>query len=263
MSYDVSEKIKENFANIIYDEVKYGIVTSLDWYGSLNLKKLAELVGRPETTTIRYIKQLLEEGLIDVDAEKTAISWGKYYRLSKAAQKLTEERNTLRENRQEEVMKELLEYRSRSEEEAIDLFRKQILAKEDLEQVAFDLKNILNFTHNAENIIANEFATKLDQLIKLKEEKSIDYLEKNLIIEPGDIMNYTERIQFTKYKDMIEFYEIFAKFVIGIKSLKDKIQKEIDSEKIPEDKIKIMNIHIFMGSNEFNHYLKEEKKENP
>ena len=64
---EISNEIKKSYDEAIYDEVKYGILIALEFYKSLNLKKLAEILDRPKTTTLRYLKNLLNEGLIILD----------------------------------------------------------------------------------------------------------------------------------------------------------------------------------------------------
>ncbi|MHA1356118.1 MAG: hypothetical protein ACTSR1_13185 [Candidatus Heimdallarchaeota archaeon] len=46
----IPEQIREKFIETLYDEVKFGIINAIDFYESVNLKRLAVLVGRPETT---------------------------------------------------------------------------------------------------------------------------------------------------------------------------------------------------------------------
>ncbi|MHA1433759.1 MAG: hypothetical protein ACTSO7_07940 [Candidatus Heimdallarchaeota archaeon] len=94
----IPEQIREKFIETFYDEVKFGILNAIDFYDSVNLKRLAVLVGRPETTTIRHIKKLLDEKLITIDAEKTAKEWGKFYKLSEPVRLLFDERKNRIQN---------------------------------------------------------------------------------------------------------------------------------------------------------------------
>ncbi|MCY3413894.1 MAG: hypothetical protein INQ03_19780 [Candidatus Heimdallarchaeota archaeon] len=58
----------------------------------MNLKALAKYTGMKETTTLNYIKQLLQDDIIEIDSKATASSRGKYYRLTSLATKLLKER---------------------------------------------------------------------------------------------------------------------------------------------------------------------------
>ncbi len=252
--------INEKYEEAISDDVKFGIITALEIYEPLNLKKLSQLVGRPETTTIRYLKQLLSDELIDVDAETTATSWGKYYKLSKSVRKITDKIREEQEKREVEVFTELLNYREKTEEETRDLFIKEILTKGNLSKLQMDIKKRLNLLHNIQNLIINDFAVVLNDLEELIQKKGKDYLRKNLVLNPADILLNTESIQFSKSKHLVKFYEIYAKFQIALTEFKKNIKEELLKEKIPDNEKQTLNLHIFMGTNEFKYYLKDQEK---
>ncbi|HUT80592.1 MAG TPA: hypothetical protein VMZ29_05245 [Candidatus Bathyarchaeia archaeon] len=257
---EIPKEMTEKYEDIVYDEVKFGIITALQLYEPLNLKKLSLLVGRPETTTIRYLKQLLTDGLIDVDAETTATSWGKFYKLSKFIRKITDKKQEEEEMRNVEVLKEILLYRERTEEDAREFFLNEILTKENLPRLQLEVKNRMTLLHNIQNLIINDFAVALNILEELKKKKGKDYLRKNLVIEPADILLNTEIIQFSKTKHLIKFYEIFAKFQIDLTEFKKNLKEELIKEKVPDDQKQTLNLHIFMGTNEFKYYLRDEEK---
>ncbi|MBN1328390.1 MAG: hypothetical protein JXA54_02845 [Candidatus Heimdallarchaeota archaeon] len=257
---EIPANIQEKYENAINDEVKFGIITALQFYEPLNLKKLSQLVGRPETTTIRYLKQLLAEELIDVDAETTATSWGKFYKLSKFVKKITNRKQEEQESREIEVLKELLNYREKTEEETRELFIREILTKENLSKLQLDIKNRMNLLHNIQNMIINDFSVALNDLDELIKKKGKDYLKKNLVIDPADILLTTDSIQFSKSKHLVKFYEMFAKFQIELTEFKRNLREELLKEKIPDNEKQTMNLHIFMGTNEFKYYLKDQEK---
>jgi len=256
----VSEELKQKFEDTIYDEVKYGIITALQWYGSANLKKLSQLVDRPETTTLRYLKQLLAENLIDVDAEKTATSWGKFYRLSDEARVLVNINREKMSQREEKVMTELMKHRGKSEEETRQLLIHEILNKENPEKVVLGLKSNLAIIHNIQKVIVNDFISNYSELEELIHDKGKDFLKENLIIEPADILLTTDYIHYNKAQHLFRFYEAFIKFQIDLIQMKKDLDEEMARENVPEDQRKLLSLHLFMGASEFKFQLKDEKK---
>jgi hypothetical protein len=83
--------MNENFSEepldiLLADENKIVIVFLLYMFGSLNLKMIAKLLDRTEPPILRWIKMMLDEGLIIIDVEATEKSRGKFYKLSKNAE---------------------------------------------------------------------------------------------------------------------------------------------------------------------------------
>lgn len=81
--------LRERIFNL---DIGLGVVISLHINQSMNLKMIAKFVGARETTTLNQVKQLLQEGIIVLDSERTATSRGKFYMLpsrTKAALRAT------------------------------------------------------------------------------------------------------------------------------------------------------------------------------
>lgn len=255
----ISEEFKEKYEKIIFDEVKYGIFTALELYKSLNLKKLAQLVGRPETTTIRYIKLLLSDGLIDIDAAKTAISWGKFYCLSKEAKILADEVAKQRLEREKQTLAQVMKLRGKSEEEIQRMYVKDLLSKKNLETLGEIVKSQLAFKHNVENFTANELYSSLEKFQELLSNKGRDYLEENLVLEPTEIVSTSCSVPLTKGSHVLRIYEINLRLQSDLMKLKEELEKEMDEENVPEEKRTIMNLHFFFGTMDFRFSLKDEK----
>ncbi|RMG39646.1 MAG: transcriptional regulator [Methanobacteriota archaeon] len=75
----------EEFRNIVLTETTSQIFITLLLYDTLNLKELAALTNKLETTTLHQIRKLLKQGIIEVDAEKSARMRGKFYRVTEQA----------------------------------------------------------------------------------------------------------------------------------------------------------------------------------
>ncbi|NHJ32193.1 MAG: helix-turn-helix transcriptional regulator [Asgard group archaeon] len=250
--------IVEKLEKLVYDEVRFGILITLRFYGSLNLKKIAQLIGKPETTTIRHLKQLLEEGLIDIDAEKTASSWGKFYCMTKAVKAIVEKEDAELQKREQEIAKELADYKNMTEDKLQEVFIREITSKESLEETALRIKYSINFSANVQNMIINSFIEASKKINKLKEEKGVEYIRKNLFLDPADVNTTTLFIKYSKAKHVMALVEKFVDFHREFHQLQRDILKEMDEENVPEDKRKIHLVDLFMGTTEFTYKIKDE-----
>jgi DNA-binding Lrp family transcriptional regulator len=252
-----TNELKEIYDNLIYDEIKFGIITALQWNETLNLKKIAQMIRKPETTTIRYLKQLLEDGLLDIDAEKTATSWGKFYRLSAAVNELYEEQKKESEIKERELAEELMGYRDASEEELLQVFTKSIVSKDNLDRLSIEAKQSLNFIHKIQNMIINNFSIKAEELLSLIKKHGKEYLEKNLTVKPADILLTRANIKYSSAKHIMMFLELFYKTHIEFQQLEEKIKQDMEQENVPEIEMNTFFCNLFMGSIEFEHKMKE------
>jgi hypothetical protein len=76
------EKKMSKMEDIFQHKITSGIIFCLYIFGSLNLKDLTVLLGQSKTSTLRYLKEILESDMIEIDQVKTAKNWGKFYRLT-------------------------------------------------------------------------------------------------------------------------------------------------------------------------------------
>ncbi len=255
---EIDPEIEKRLENIVYDEASFGILITLRFYGSLNLKKIAQLIGKPETTTIRHLKHLLEENLIDIDAGKTASSWGKFYCLTEPVKAIIAKDDLELQRREEEIAKELENYKNMTEEQLQEIFIREITSKKSLEQIALRIKYGINFNFNIQKMIINSFIEASNQLSKIREEKGIDYIQKNLILDPADINTTTLFIEYSKAKHVLAIIEKFIEFHREIYKLQRDILKELDEEKVPEEERKLHFVEIFLGTTEFSYKLRDE-----
>ena len=253
----IDEEIRKKYESLLYYEEKYGIFTALQWYESLNLKKIAQIVGRPETTTIRYLKQLVDDGLIDIDVEKTATSWGKFYKLSTSAKNLYEEEKKEMEMQAERYSEEFKNFEKSSEEELTQRITNIVLSKENMNKLSTEIKQMIHFTSNIQHMIVNNFIFTLNELNNLIDKKGLPYLKENLLIDPGDITQQNFTIRYSTTKHLIKILAIYLNIRTIIKKLEEEINRDLVKEKVPENKIKTYIINLFMGSTEFTYKLKK------
>ncbi|GAJ19685.1 unnamed protein product, partial [marine sediment metagenome] len=134
----------------------------------------------------------------------------------------------------------------------------EITSKESLEQTALRVKYGINFDYNMQKMIVNNFIEASNGLNKIKEEKGIEYLEKNLLLDPADINTTTLFVKYSKAKHVLAIVEKFVEFHKSIHKLQRELIEEMDKEKIPEDERKIHYVGLFMGTTDFTYKIKEE-----
>lgn len=86
------ESRKAEISEVLTSETKLGILFSLQFFESLNLKQIAEIVGIKEPSAFEHIKgrgkKIDERGLLDlglIEEDWSQKSRGKYYKLTKLA----------------------------------------------------------------------------------------------------------------------------------------------------------------------------------
>lgn len=252
------EEIRKSYNELVYDEVKFAIVTAIQYYSSLNLKKMSELIGRPETTTIRYVKKLLEDELIVIDVEKTATDWGKFYRLSDFANELIAKRNLDIDERIDWVQKEASKHDFENEDEVRDFFMRALLSKENLVYDAKSARQSLSISNNIQKMIANEFGARIEDLNDLIKNKGKEYLLNNVSIKPSDIEIYNITLKVHSMKQLMKLIEVQFKSVQEIERLKHEFEEEAKKDNIPEDDQQLFFFYSFLGSMEFNYIIKNE-----
>lgn len=75
----------EEFRAAVMTESSSLIFITLLLHDSLNLKELAAITNKLETTTLHQVKKLLKMGIIEIDSVKSASRRGKFYKVSDEA----------------------------------------------------------------------------------------------------------------------------------------------------------------------------------
>ncbi|MHA1866059.1 MAG: winged helix-turn-helix transcriptional regulator [Candidatus Heimdallarchaeaceae archaeon] len=248
---DDKKKIKEKEEKYekmwVDDPNKFAIITALSWYGSLNLKKLSSLIGKPETTTLRYLKQLLDENMIEVDAEKTASSWGKFYKLDEYIASLYRKNIENYVKEESDFDKKLKKYSELSEKEIELEVLEKLLKSEGDKSFSQSFKQYLLFIHNIETSITNEL---IDIELKTKEilkKKGMDYLKEHFNYPRSETSLIVRTIKLSKFSHAIKLAETVRDFYRKITDLQKEFLKEMDEEGVPEEERSIQFISTFLG----------------
>ena len=252
----ITEDRRLEIEDLLSNEIKFGIVSVIIWMGSSNLKKIAQFIDKPESTTIRHIKQLLEEGILDLDSEKTKKDWGTFYTLSQDMNEVIRLNNQENEKRQESVIKAFSEFQKMSEEELNKQFTELLFARKDIPKLTRDLKQSLSFIHTLQNVITNLFERQVISLIEIIDEKGLDEVKKNIIISPTDISLFSHNLTIAKPHHLIRYYDIILRYDNEMQKLKAELEKEMKDEKIPEEERFQQHFHLFTGSTNFRYRFK-------
>lgn len=68
--------------DLLHDEMYFGIISAIQFFGPLNLKILAKVYKKSEATTLRKIKDLEAREYLQPDKETSSQRWGKFYKLT-------------------------------------------------------------------------------------------------------------------------------------------------------------------------------------
>lgn len=273
------EKIKENFFSLVEDEVEYGIVIALNWYESLNLKKLAIMLNKPESTTLRYIRKLKVKEIIVFDSEKSGDSWGKFYKLSPSVKQIYDEYMQSFDEQVEQITSDL---KNLSTEEDLERYVVNgILKEEKLEEIPL-LKRYFHFISNLQNVMLNEAINKIEEFNKRleeeenkgieekKEKKDIDIEEEKkknrdrliqrVSLSPMDISIYVNSLKISKWSHIFKINDLIFSFMKELEQLKNEIEEEMNNENVPEEKRTTQFVNIFTGNLDISYEIKEEEK---
>ena len=243
------KQLQESFVKLHENEIQFSIVTCLAWYGSLNLRQISHLIGKPEPTTYRYARQLLDEGLIILDNEMSTAKRGKYYVLSPDLRNIATEDSEKYEDIEEDSVKRIKEIREKINQGKINEIRKQIidrfLGKIDDASIINGFKHSNSLTSNIQNSIINSIVFHGKQLKKKEGFEGKDIKDSD-VLRTHAMMNMYQ-IKTWKTEHLVRLYEIVYDYFKKLKELTIDLRKELEKEKVPEEDIVIQYISSFGG----------------
>jgi predicted transcriptional regulator len=254
---EISNEIKKSYDEAIYDEVKYGILIALEFYKSLNLKKLAEILDRPKTTTLRYLKNLLNEGLIILDTNKTAKDWGKFYKLSQTVEFLIESRKKKTLEREKWITDEFETIDEKNDEEVKNLLVRAAISKEDFQVGLQEAKQSIFFITNVQKMIINKLIITWKDLMKIYEDKGIEHLKESLTFYPADVEMRSTTLKLYTPRQLIDLIKLFNSWNDDLVKIKERFENEMENMNIPEEQRHEFFLYSFLGSLEFGAKFKD------
>ncbi|MHA1433758.1 MAG: hypothetical protein ACTSO7_07935 [Candidatus Heimdallarchaeota archaeon] len=136
---------------------------------------------------------------------------------------------------------------------------KAVLSKENIE-LEFQLaKQVFAFSTNTQKMIINDSISVVKELLQIYNEKGLDYLEENLILDPSDIELWSSSIKLHSMKQLMELITVFNKWQKEMIILKKKFENEMNENSVPEDQRRDFFMYSFLGSLDFSYNLKDKK----
>ena len=233
------KELDKRFEEIFANETRYGILMAIRTFGSMNIKILADIMGKTVSTIHHHITEMTKEPqVIIIDNEKTTTSRGIFYKLSDVSvSRFPKDEDSVYEEDIPTIMERV---KNLSDEEISRVMLFRLLSQPDFGHMSQHIKRSRNYYHNIENFILNSF--------KRAEEALADGLKpKNLNYPIGAATNLGLNIEVSKPRHSIEISIVMTKFLAELVKLKKKIEKEMVEEGVKEeDKIKL-HYQIFGG----------------
>lgn len=251
-------KILEELRELQLDETEFGIITALRWSGSLNLKRIAKLIQRPESTTLRYIRKLRDSNKIVFDSEKSEKNWGNFYKLSKKVSILYENYMNLMDERVERIVVDLDKFDEMSDESLEKYFINEVVNPSKLAEVP-STRAYFHFVSNLQRLIVNETLDSIETLADLAEKEGYDKIKETIILPPMDVSTYVTVLKVSKIRHVLRMSDLILKFDKQMRELAEEIRKEMDEEGVPEEDRKTQFFNVFTGTLDVELKFKEEK----
>lgn len=247
-------EIEKDLEPLYKVETRYSIVLLILSFGSLNIQRIAKILGKNEATIYHHIKELTKDkSFLKVDEEATMTKKGIYYDLEdKVKEFFREPPIEILEKKLPEKLDDLL---TKSNEEISDYYKMIITSSPDLGNNAEKERKKLVFNHTIENFLIYNFK-KVENALKEGKEP----LNKRYPV--GGISNINIDLKVAYHRHFFEFMKEFTKFQVNIHKLQEKINLEIEKEKIPKKELVHLHYHLVGGElTEFSFEEKSKRKQ--
>jgi len=244
------DELHQRILEIFHDENKAGIYTILRLYAPMNLKGIARVLGKAESTLHPHLKKLFDEEIIEIDEVVSNRYPGKFYRVKQEIVDLYE--SEMRESlatfeERSTKQKEIFETATASEENSEDREIAAKILRDDLSRVDSEYKALQsNFSINKgiQNIVLQNF----NKLIDLKDESTDKLFEE--FAKPDyvpSLNHYMRTFRMVDRNDSLKFTTALVDLVRKIHQMEDEIERRIKEQEIDEDTLGIQYIYLFTG----------------
>ena len=233
------KELDKRFEELLENETRYGIIMAIRTFGSLNIKMLSRLMGKTVSTIHHHLEEMKREpAVITIDTEKTNLSRGKYYTFTDLTRtRYPKDKDTVFE---EEIPTILNRVVNLSDEELAKIMMFRILSQPDLGSIAKSIRRSLSYSHNIETFIVNSFE-------RAEEALQRGLKPKNLLYPFGTSTKLSIDLKVSKLRHALELGTVVNNFFAQLVKAKQKIEKEMDKDKIPEeDRIRV-HYQLFGG----------------
>ncbi len=238
-------ELKEFRDNLFKEGIGMGIVISLHIYESLNLKKISRLIDKGETTVLNQVKKLIDKKIIEIDSKTSAMSRGKYYKLSdmtKMALQIPNEKPDLEEFLENINLEKFYKYFVAS------------LTDPEFHNAITHIKSINMINNYIERISIETINSTYEKLLEIDgEAEKIKYLTEQSF-PMGNFSFSSKSIKMTKYNQIRDFIELFFNFSKELELFEQKVNLENKTMDKPEVEINqylyISTLPIFRDLND-------------
>ena len=248
----------ESFFKELYkeNEIKFSIISILDWYGSLSLRKISRLMGRKEPITHKHLKELVEKKWIILDESMTATEWGKFYKLSPEVNSILERttgeigkhiENAIKETDNFEKM-----YKTTNE---FEIRKKKLLEYAELlktRSVGEAMKRHNFLSTNIQNAIINSIIWREKEILKAVENDTVnEFLEQHKSLGTAGVSIFNIKIDRKKIEHKIKLNRILINFIKELYEFEIEMKEELKEKKIADDDINTHYVSMFSGFTDF------------
>ena len=235
---------KTKIDQIFEVDTRFGIIMAIDSFGSLNIKRLAQILGKNEATIYHHIKWLIEEPeLLTLDQQKTLNSKGKYYTLSPLAKNhrvilgLTTGSDKPDQPEERKGTDKINDLLALPLDKLLQVHKTIALEYTTLESIKKE-KQLMTYNHVLEDIILSNFETAFNMHKAGKKGKNKNY-------PFGALSNFSLDMKVTSIHHLYRVIQLLTKLTEDFQELKEEISKEI--EDTAEDEIIDLHFHVVGG----------------
>jgi hypothetical protein len=242
-----NHEIQDVLGKLFEVKTRYVIITALREYKhSMNIKMLAKLLGKSESTIFHHLSAIQEfqPDIIQVDQFKTKKQRGIFYTLSDPVREYYQKLDS-GEVFEKEIPDLFSDWLQKTDEEIVNGMIERIKQQPDLGNITKKARQALAYHHAIEDFALNSF------------EKSEEAIKNGLIPVREDfpfggytLLSLTFKISSARHS--LQIGRVISEFVRNMNDLKKEIEEEMKKNHVnPEDMI-TDHYHIFGGIiNEF------------
>jgi hypothetical protein len=245
------KNFEEVYDYLLENEIQYRIIAVLTLYRSLNQKQISLLIDKPEPTTYRHAKKLLDDGVLVIDPEKSKEKRGKFFKLTPQLEAFAIHRKKEFEERETHLFDFINWIKKKYENNELDLIREKVVNQfltrfKDIKLIRH-VKNVISSSSSVQNSIVNNIQFQLEKLAKKTEDSDKRELTDEDVLK-SHISSASFLIRTTKIEHYVKLMEITMNYYQEISKLRFDIEKQIMEEQTPEEDCVLQFISCFGGA---------------
>ncbi len=245
------KNFEEVYDYLLENEIQYRILAVISLYRSLNQKQISFMINKPEPTTYRHAKKLLEDGILVIDPEKSKEKRGKFFKLSPQLEDFAKHRKMESEKRENQLGDFINWLKEKHANKEIDLIREkvvnQFLTRFKDERIIKHVKNTIVTSSSIQNSIVNNIPLQIEKLIKKIEYSNSKNLTDKDVLN-SHISSASFLIRTSKTEHYVKLMEITMNYYQELSKLRFTIEKEIMDKQILEEDCVVQFISCFGGA---------------